>query len=206
MGDAVDPGGERRDVRKLTPTASRWRDTKAAKYGYGFGQCGACTVMIDGYGAGVRRSAASSMAAEYRDEGGQRRSGEGSPDRLVPARGDVGVRATATGLPSRVNSTTNVRRSSVSRLAGDESAFDEPVEDAGERGSLVRQHLVQFPDAGRTGVGEVGEDVGLALGETMLTKQVEIEADPVRRSMNRGDEQKGHANRGAEDPVTARRV
>jgi hypothetical protein len=44
------------------------------------------------------------------------------------------------------------------------------------------------------------------LGQTMLTKQVEIEADPVGRSMNRGDEQKRHASREAEDPGTARRV
>ena len=68
---------------------------------------------------------------------------------------------------------------------GDQAAAGEPVEDAGEGRALVREAGVQLAYAGRTGCGEVREDVGLALGEPVLTQVREVEADAVRRPMNR---------------------
>lgn len=66
-------------------------------------------------------------------------------------------------------------------LAGDEFSLDEPVENAGQRGSLVRQSAVELRDAGRRGFREVRQDVRLALRQAERAQIGEVEADPVRR-------------------------
>ncbi len=81
------------------------------------------------------------------------------------------------------------------RLSGDESAFDEAVQNAGERRALVRQGLVQGTNRGRSGLREMGEDVSLALREAVFTKKRQIKADPVRRPMNRRNEREAHGSR-----------
>ena len=92
------------------------------------------------------------------------------------------------------------------RLAGDESMFDEAIENARQRRSLVCQTFVQFAYGRHPGLREMREDMRLALGQAVLTKEREVQADPVGRSMNRGDEQKLHASREVLGRVNARRV
>ena len=74
-------------------------------------------------------------------------------------------------------------------LARDEPALGEPIENAGERRSFVRQASVQAGDGRRSRRREVREDVRLALRHAELS---DVQADPVRRSMNRRNQAQGH--------------
>jgi hypothetical protein len=85
-----------------------------------------------------------------------------------------------------------------SRLARDESALDEAVENAGQRRALVREGFVQRAYGRRSGLREMGEDVSLALRNVVLTKKLQIKADPVRRPMNCRNEREAHESRGFE--------
>lgn len=70
-------------------------------------------------------------------------------------------------------------------VARDEAARGEPIEDAGQRRSLVGEAAMESGDRRRTGGRQQRQDVRLALRQTVVTQIGQIEADPVRRSMNR---------------------
>jgi hypothetical protein len=74
----------------------------------------------------------------------------------------------------------------------DETAVDEPIEDARQRRSLVREALVQLGDRRRRGRRQQREDVRLALREPVVTQAGEVEADPVCGAMNRWNEAERH--------------
>ena len=93
-----------------------------------------------------------------------------------------------------------------SRFAGDESARDEAVEDARQRGSLVGKPLVQLAHRRGAGLRQMGKDMRFALRETALMKERDVQTDPVRRSMDRGNEQKAHGSREVEGRGQARSV
>jgi hypothetical protein len=76
--------------------------------------------------------------------------------------------------------------------AGDEPPLREPVEDAGQRRSLVGEPVVKLAD-GRGGcLGEQRENVRLALREVVLTQGGQIEADAVRRAVDRRHDLERH--------------
>jgi len=70
---------------------------------------------------------------------------------------------------------------------GDQLPLRDAVQDARERRALVGEHAVELADRSGARGREMGEDVGLTLGETL--RQVgEVEPDPVGRSMDGRDE------------------
>jgi len=69
-------------------------------------------------------------------------------------------------------------------LAGDEAAGGEPIENAGQRRALVREAAVELADGGRTGAREQRQNVRLALRQPVLTQVGQVQADPMRRSVN----------------------
>ena len=73
-------------------------------------------------------------------------------------------------------------------LACDEAAFGQAIENARQRRALVREAAVQIGDRRRRGRREQREDVGLALGQAVVTQIGQIEPDPVRRAVNRGNQ------------------
>jgi len=75
---------------------------------------------------------------------------------------------------------------------GDETAVHEPIENAGERGSFVRQAAMQIRDRRGPRHRELREDVRLALRQPELPKISEIEPDPVRGAMDVGNQAKRH--------------
>ena len=74
----------------------------------------------------------------------------------------------------------------------DEAAVDQPIEDARERGSLVREAAMQVSDRRRPRRGELRQDVRLALRQPELSQISEIESDPVRGAMDVGNQAKRH--------------
>ena len=74
----------------------------------------------------------------------------------------------------------------------EEAFLLQPVENARERRSLMREAAVQLRDAGRARRRQVRENVGLALREAVLTQVGQVEADPMRRSMDGRDKTKRH--------------
>ena len=60
----------------------------------------------------------------------------------------------------------------------------EPIEDAGQRRALVREAAVEIRNRGRPRGREQRQDVRFALRQAVVTQIGEIEADPVRRSVN----------------------
>jgi len=74
----------------------------------------------------------------------------------------------------------------------DETAVDEPIEDARQRRPRVREAPVQLGDRRRRGRRQQRENVRLALREPVVTQAGEIEADPVRRTVNRRNEAERH--------------
>lgn len=77
-------------------------------------------------------------------------------------------------------------------LPGDEPAISEPIENARQRRSLVREAAMQVGNGRRSGGREQSEDVRLALRKAVFTQTGEIEADPVGRSMNGWNEAQWH--------------
>jgi len=77
-------------------------------------------------------------------------------------------------------------------VTGDEAASGQPVENARQRRPFVRQASVQIRDRCRAGHRQVCEDVRFALRQAELTEIGEIQADSVRRSMDRRDETQWH--------------
>jgi len=73
-------------------------------------------------------------------------------------------------------------------VSGDQPALGEPIEDARERRSFVRQAAVQAGDRRRTRRGEVRQDVRLALRQSEVTELRQIKADAVGRSVDWRDE------------------
>jgi hypothetical protein len=73
-----------------------------------------------------------------------------------------------------------------------ERAFGKPIEDARQGRPFVRQPFVQLADGGGRRVRQQGEDVRLALREAILTQVGQIEADPVRRAVDRWNEPERH--------------
>lgn len=73
-------------------------------------------------------------------------------------------------------------------VARDETAAGEAIEDARQRGALVREATMQLRDRRRRGCGEEREDVRFALRQAVVTQIGQIQADPVRRSMDGRDQ------------------
>lgn len=70
-------------------------------------------------------------------------------------------------------------------VARDEATSHESIEDARQRRPFVRQAAMEFSDCRGPRRGEQREDVALALRETVVTQVGQVQADAVRRSMNR---------------------
>ena len=70
----------------------------------------------------------------------------------------------------------------------DETAVGQPIENARQRGALVREAAVQLGNRRRREGREEREDVGFALRQAVVTQIGQIQADPVRGSMNRWDQ------------------
>ena len=83
---------------------------------------------------------------------------------------------------------------------GDESAIGEPIEDARQRRSFVREAAVQVGDGRRPRGRKQGEDVRLALREAVFTQTGEIEPDPVGRPVNRWNEAQRHRRSSTREP------
>lgn len=73
-------------------------------------------------------------------------------------------------------------------LACDETARGEPIEDARQSRTFVRQAAMKFGDRRGRRRGEQRQDVPFALRQAVVTQIGQIEADPVRRSVNGRDE------------------
>jgi len=74
----------------------------------------------------------------------------------------------------------------------DETASGQAIEDTRERRPFVRKASVQIRDRRGPGGGQLREDVRFALRKAELTEVGEIQADSVRRSMDRRDEAQWH--------------
>jgi hypothetical protein len=81
-------------------------------------------------------------------------------------------------------------RSTVLRayLTRDETARREAIENACQRRALVRETAMKFGDSGRGGRGKQRQDVPFSLRQPVVTQLRQVEADPVRRSVNGWDE------------------
>lgn len=73
-------------------------------------------------------------------------------------------------------------------LTCNQPTLDEPIENAGQRRSLVRQAGVQVGDGGGRRPCEVREDVRFSLRQAVLAKLSEIQADAMCRAVNRGNQ------------------
>ena len=60
----------------------------------------------------------------------------------------------------------------------------QPIENAGERRSFVRQPGVEFRDRRGRGRRQMGEDVRLSLRQPVLAKISEVQADAMRRTVD----------------------
>jgi len=85
-------------------------------------------------------------------------------------------------------------------LARDEAALRQAIENARQRRPLVREAAMQFGDRGGRGRGQQRQNVRLALREAVVTQIGEIEADPVRRPVNRWNETQGHRRSSTREP------
>ena len=74
----------------------------------------------------------------------------------------------------------------------DETAVDEPIEDARQRRALVREATVQLRDGRGRRRREKRQDVGFALRQAVVTQIGQVEADAMRRAVNRGNEAERH--------------
>jgi hypothetical protein len=70
-------------------------------------------------------------------------------------------------------------------VAPDQTAVDEPIQDACQRRSLVREPFVQLGNRRRRGCRQKREDVRLALRQPAVTEGGEVEVDSMRRAMDR---------------------
>ena len=77
-------------------------------------------------------------------------------------------------------------------LPRDEAAVHEAIENARERRALVGKPAVQISDGRRRRRGELREDVRLALRQPELAEVSEVEADPVRRSVDEWNQAERH--------------
>jgi len=73
-------------------------------------------------------------------------------------------------------------------LAGDQAAGDQPVQDAGQRRSLVGEALVQLADGQRARRGQQRQDVRFALRQHVRLPAGEIQADAMGGPMDGGDQ------------------
>jgi hypothetical protein len=69
-------------------------------------------------------------------------------------------------------------------LPRDEAAVREPIEDARQGRSRVREAMMQILDGRGRRRGELREDVRLALRQPELAEVSEVEADPMRRAVD----------------------
>ena len=69
-------------------------------------------------------------------------------------------------------------------FARDQTAVRQPIENARQRGALVREAAVQFGDRRRCRSCEQRKDVRFSLRQAIVTQIGQVETDPVRRSMN----------------------
>lgn len=70
----------------------------------------------------------------------------------------------------------------------DEPTLGEPIENAGQRRTLVREAGVEVGDCRGRGGRQVREDVRFSLREAMLAKVSEIQADAMRRAVDWGNQ------------------
>ena len=74
-------------------------------------------------------------------------------------------------------------------VAGDVPPGLQPVQIAGEGGALVGERPVQLGHRARAGLGQVGQEVRLALGETeRRLGGFQVQADPVGGAVNERDQ------------------
>jgi hypothetical protein len=74
-------------------------------------------------------------------------------------------------------------------VAADLTTRLQPVQVAGQRGSLVGERPVELGHRGRAGLGQVGEEMGLALGEAQgRLRGLQVQADAVGGAMDEGNE------------------
>ncbi len=74
-------------------------------------------------------------------------------------------------------------------VAGHVAAGLQPVEVAGQRGPLVGEGPVQLGHRAGAGLGQVGQEVSLALGEAERgLRPVEVQADAVGGAVDEGDQ------------------
>ena len=70
-------------------------------------------------------------------------------------------------------------------VARDEAASHKAIENARQRRPFVREASMKFGDRRGPRRGQQREDVALALRETIVTQVGQVQADPMRGSMNR---------------------
>jgi hypothetical protein len=73
-------------------------------------------------------------------------------------------------------------------VARDEAALGKAIENTGQGRSLVRETAVQRGNRRRPGRRQQREDVRFALRQAVVTQVGQIEADSMRRAMNRGNQ------------------
>ena len=73
-------------------------------------------------------------------------------------------------------------------LARNEAAPREPIENTRQRRALVREAAVQLGDGRRRRSRKEREDVRFALRQAIVTPFGQVQADPMRRSMNGWDQ------------------
>jgi len=82
-------------------------------------------------------------------------------------------------------------------VPGHEAPVDEPIDDARQRGSLVRQPLVQIRHRRGSCRRQHREDVGFALRQRAVAEGGQIQSDSVSRAMNwRNQAEQAGASRG----------
>ena len=70
-------------------------------------------------------------------------------------------------------------------FARDQAALRQPIENARQRRTLVREAAMQLGNRRRRGSREQRQNVRFALRQPILTQIGQVEADPVSRSVNR---------------------
>ena len=73
-------------------------------------------------------------------------------------------------------------------FARDQAASRQPIENARQRGALVREAAMQLGDRRRCRAREQRKDVRLALRQAVLTQIGQVETDSMCRSMNGGNQ------------------
>ena len=109
--------------------------------------------------------------------------GDTAGDRLLEIR-EVAMHAP--GDPQAFRGRRDDKRAAIlgADRARDEAALGEPIENAGQRRAFVGQAAVELGDRRRRRGREQREDVRFALRQAGVTQAGQIQADPVRRSMN----------------------